>query len=199
MPKPLSDKERAEIKQRLITVAEECLNQYGLKKTSVDELVRRVNIPKGTFYLFYKSKELLFFDVFLSFHNNIQDQLKASIEVMEQPDVESVTTLVFDLYKRVENSFMFRFIMDGDMELLFRKLPQEALDAHNKQDDMSVRHLVEMIPGLREEDSEAFSAALRALFSTMLYRREIGEQVFDVALRILIRGVVIQMFEGLQQ
>ncbi|WP_286081321.1 TetR/AcrR family transcriptional regulator [Parablautia intestinalis] len=31
--------------------------------TTVDEIVKRVNIPKGTFYLFYKSKELLLFEV----------------------------------------------------------------------------------------------------------------------------------------
>ena len=35
----------------------------GVKKTTVDELVKRTGIPKGTFYLFYPSKEMLLFDV----------------------------------------------------------------------------------------------------------------------------------------
>lgn len=48
------------------------MNQFGVKKTTVDELVKRVSIPKGTFYLFYPSKEQLFFDVFLDKHNAIQ-------------------------------------------------------------------------------------------------------------------------------
>nr|WP_277934491.1 TetR family transcriptional regulator [Parablautia intestinalis] len=34
--------------------------------TTVDEVVKRVNIPKGIFYLFYKSKELKI-AVYLSF------------------------------------------------------------------------------------------------------------------------------------
>ncbi|MDY4210978.1 MAG: TetR/AcrR family transcriptional regulator [Treponema sp.] len=34
-----------------------------MKKTTVDELVKRTGIPKGTFYLFYPSKEILLFDI----------------------------------------------------------------------------------------------------------------------------------------
>ena len=56
MPRAYSDQERAYIRQRLHEEAILCIKQYGMRKTSVDELVRRVNIPKGTFYLFYPSK-----------------------------------------------------------------------------------------------------------------------------------------------
>jgi hypothetical protein len=38
------------------------------------------------------------------------------------------------------------------------------------------------------------SAALRAIFMAMLHEQEIGTDVFDDALKILIRGVVNQMF-----
>lgn len=64
MPKSYSEQEREYIKTRLKEEAAKCLAQYGVRRTTVDEIVKRVNIPKGTFYLFYKSKELLLFDVF---------------------------------------------------------------------------------------------------------------------------------------
>lgn len=69
MPKALSVQERETIQNLLKNEARQCLHTLGIKKTTVDELVRRVRIPKGTFYLFYPSKELLFFDVLLDFHN----------------------------------------------------------------------------------------------------------------------------------
>lgn len=62
MPKTFTDKEREYIKKRLMEEAQDCLRLYGIRKTTVDELVKRANIPKGTFYLFYDSKELLFYD-----------------------------------------------------------------------------------------------------------------------------------------
>lgn len=63
LPKCYSDQEREYIKKRLKEEAAACMGQFGIRRTTVDELVKRVNIPKGTFYLFYKSKELLLFDV----------------------------------------------------------------------------------------------------------------------------------------
>ena len=59
MPKTFTDSEREYIKERLIEEAKKSLSQHGIRKTTVDELVKRVNIPKGTFYLFYESKERL--------------------------------------------------------------------------------------------------------------------------------------------
>ena len=52
MPKSYSDQEREYIVKRLKEEAAKCLSQYGVRRTTVDELVQRVGIPKGTFYLF---------------------------------------------------------------------------------------------------------------------------------------------------
>jgi AcrR family transcriptional regulator len=199
MPKSFSNTEREHIKSKLIEVAEECLLQYGLKKTTVDEIVQRAKIPKGTFYLFYASKELLFFDVFIAFHDRIHTELFAEInELHDDVTPEQVTQIIFGLYKKVENSFLFRFFMGGDLELLFRKLPQEAIDAHTDKDDLSIRQLVSLVPGIKEEKAEVFSAALRAVFTSMMYRREVGEALFDDALKIMIHGIVLQMFAGVE-
>ena len=52
MPKKYSQSERENIRKDLIRQAERCLYYKGIGGTSVDELVRAVRIPKGTFYLF---------------------------------------------------------------------------------------------------------------------------------------------------
>lgn len=54
MPKSYSEQEREYIRKRLKEEAAKCLARYGVRRTTVDEIVKRVNIPKGTFYLFYK-------------------------------------------------------------------------------------------------------------------------------------------------
>lgn len=56
VPKSYSEQERAYIRERLKEEAADCLATYGVRRTTVDEIVRRVNIPKGTFYLFYQSE-----------------------------------------------------------------------------------------------------------------------------------------------
>ena len=63
MPKLYSDEEKKNIIAKLKKEANTLMQEKGVKKTTVDELVKRVGIPKGSFYLFYPSKEMLLFEV----------------------------------------------------------------------------------------------------------------------------------------
>jgi AcrR family transcriptional regulator len=196
MPKAFTDNEREHIKKRLMEEAQSCLKLYGIRKTTVDELVKRVNIPKGTFYLFYDSKELLFYDVLCSVHDELHADLRHRLGALDGPvTADQVTELVFGLYRKVEASFLYKFITSGDLELLMRKLPPEIARAHAEKDDFSIERLISMAPGITGDNVKTFSAAMRAIFLSMLHKHEIGEEMFDDALRMMIRGVVLQMFE----
>jgi AcrR family transcriptional regulator len=197
MPKTYNQNEREFIKKRLREEAMLCLEQYGMRKTSVDELVRRVGIPKGTFYLFYGSKELLFYDVFIGFHDEIQEKVRAGIENMKQDITPArLTELFFSLYKQAESSFLLKFLTGGDLEMMLRKLPPEVAVMHTEKDDLNIEKIISYIPGMEPDRVRVFSAALRGVFLSMLHKREIGEEVFDESLKVLIRGVVMQMFGG---
>ena len=79
MPKSYSEQEREYIRKRLKEEAAKCLARYGVRRTTVDEIVKRVNIPKGTFYLFYKSKELLLFEVIQEQQEHVNRELFQTI------------------------------------------------------------------------------------------------------------------------
>ncbi len=197
MPKTFSENERAIIRNRLIEEAGRCLALYGIRKTTVDEIVRRVNIPKGTFYLFYESKERLLFDVVMKLNDDIQTEMLERVSALSGGlDAEELTNLIFGLYKSLGASFLPKLLADGELELLMRKLPDDLARLHKERDDLSVEKLAALVPGINGKDTAVFGAALRGIFLSLLYQREVGADVFDAALRIMIRGVVIQMFEG---
>ena len=197
MPKTFTKKEREFIQQRLMEEAKNCLVQYGARKTTVDELVKRVNIPKGTFYLFYDSKELLFYDVFNYFHDELHEKIIFEIASLKQDiDPDKLTQLIFSLYKMVGDSFLLKFMTEGDLEMMLRKLPPETAAKHAEKDDFSIEQLLSLVPDLKTDQNRVFSAALRGVFLSMLHKHEIGEEVFDDALKIMIHGIVIQMFGG---
>jgi len=196
MPKTFTDNERKYIKKRLMEEAQNCLKLYGVRKTTVDELVKRVNIPKGTFYLFFESKEILFYEVLCSFHDELQAGLMREIEALDgHVSADRLTELLLELYKRIEGSFLYKLITSGDLELLMRKLPPGIANAHAEKDDFSIEQLISMIPGIASNNIKVYSAAIRAIFLSMLHKREVGEEVFEDALKLMIRGVVMQMFE----
>lgn len=57
--------EKARIAGTLVDAAEQLFAAQGLKKTSLDELVRPAGIAKGSFYAFFDSKESLYLEVML--------------------------------------------------------------------------------------------------------------------------------------
>ena len=196
MPKTFSEKERTFIKTRLREEAFNCLRLYGMKRTTVDELVRRVHIPKGTFYLFYASKELLIYDVLNTFHEEVHAELHGQLENLHDPvSVELFTELVFNLYRKVETSGLYTFMTNGDWELLMRKLPPETTLEQEHEDDISIERLLGMVPGMTSSNENIYGAALRAVFFSMMHKHEIGEDVFESSLKMLIRGIFLQIFE----
>lgn len=54
------------IRERLLSAGRELFSRYGLRKTTVEDITRAAGIAKGTFYLFFPSKEALYGEVLLS-------------------------------------------------------------------------------------------------------------------------------------
>lgn len=196
MPKSYSSQEKEYIVKRLKEEAFQCLNLYGVKKTTVDELVRRVNIPKGTFYLFYDSKELLLFDAINDLHNEIQNHfLKEANFIKGKITSQNLTSLLFKIYKKVDDTFLLKIMTNGELELLMRKLPNEIVERHLSDDNAMMEKLMELIPHAKKKDMQYFSGAMRGIFLTMIHKREIGEEIFDGSLKLMINGLIIQLME----
>ena len=194
MPKTFSEQERTYIREQLRAEAKKCLATYGIRKTTVDEMVRRVGIPKGTFYLFYESKEQLLFDVIMEFNDEVQSQLLQEISVLPgTPDAETLTEIIVRFYRRLDDSFLPRLMMDRELEFFMRTLPSELSRQHAERDEAAMRLVFAALPGMHTERAPVFSAALRSVFLTLLFKDEIGPELYEDTLRVLIHGVVLQL------
>lgn len=196
MPKAYSENERNYIINKLKSEAKLLFSQYGVKKTTVDELVSKVNIPKGTFYLFYASKELLLFDILLEEQALIHAELiEAVTGFAGSLTKEQFSDFIFRLYQRTVNSFLYPIFTTGEYELLLRKLPEEVIAKNTADDNLSMEKLFTLIPQAREKDIKLYSAAFRAIFLMPLHKKEIGEELFSGTIKLLIDGIVNQIFE----
>lgn len=195
MPKSYSEQEREYIIKRLKEEAGKCLTKYGIRRTTVDEIVKRVRIPKGTFYLFYKSKELLLFDTILEQHNLMEQKIEESINSLDYSNItaEQLTSVLFQFFKLAEELPILRMINSGEIELLARKLPQNVLEEHLNHDHNMLTNLFGMLGLKPQVNIETFTGAFRAIYFATLHKEEIGEKNYDEALRHLIHGLVIQI------
>lgn len=194
-PKSFSDTERKAIDQRLRAAAADCLNRYGVRKTTVDELVHLANIPKGTFYLFYPSKEELFFSLFLELHDKLQqDFLMRLSKVGADIDWQDLADALLAMCRETGDTFLVSLMASGELELIFRKLPPELVARHQGEDDGSMEQMFALLPQLSGKNPEIYSAAMRGVFMLLLNKREIGEAVFDSALKVTVYGLCRQLF-----
>lgn len=194
MPKEYTKEEREYIVRRLQEEAEKCLKLYGVKKTTVDELVKRVNIPKGTFYLFFKSKEELLFQVILNLHERMESEFLDSVRDLQgKPDIDQLTDLILKCILRVKDTCIVGIIGNGDMELLVRKLPSEMVASHLSHDNDNIDNFLQIINQNTNIGTKALGGAFRGIFFLLNHETEIGEENFIDSMRLLIRGMVMQM------
>lgn len=189
MTKAFSDTERERVRAKLKKEALSCLIRYGARKTSIDELVKLTSIAKGSFYSFYPSKELLFYEIIMDSHDSMQNDIVEQVSKLPKtPTSDDIAKLLFNAYKQMDGSIALQMSVSGDIEYLMRKLPDEIVAEHHQNDDAALKLIISMIPFASTEQIPAFSAGLRAIFLTLLHKREIGVEVYDEVLYNLLKG-----------
>lgn len=193
MATAFTSEEKEVIRKKLHKVAKECLQRYGVKKTTVDQMAAMVDISKGSFYNFYSSKEMLFFTVLEEYQIDVMNRLTEQLGMETKIDTNRLVQLLYDFYQDFRYSFMYTIFKNHEMELLVRKLPKEVITNHHLIDDRMVKKIVSRI-NIRENVSvEIVSALFRTIAMTILHIEEIGEKQFDTTLKLVIQGVVEQI------
>ena len=184
MAKAFDDNERKLIKDKLKEGALLFIQQQGVRKTSVDELVKYANISKGAFYLFYTSKELLFFDTIIDYHKKLEKEfLNAINKHTNNITVDTLTDIISDLLINNKPYFVSIFVNS------------EVLSKHVDDDVMLANELLNFIPESKSIDTKVFAGALRAAFLTILNEKTIGTDIYNEVFKFIVRGIVQQLFK----
>lgn len=191
MATAFDDNEKELIRKKLKEAAEECLLKYGVKKTTVDQLVQMAGISKGSFYSFYSAKEVLFFIVLEEYQKSIISELINKLKEIDNIGVDEFTDLIYGLYQEVRQSFIMSIIQNQEFEYFIKKLPKELIMEHHLLDNAFTKELFSYVK--IKGNVDIVSASLKAIFMSMIYIVEIGEKEFDSVLRLLIRGVAQQI------
>ena len=203
MPKIYSEEERTDIVRKLKTEANELIREKGVKKTTVDELVQRAGIPKGTFYLFYPSKEMLLFECAQDFHEQVDDHITRGMKRIiggKSPDevdlsecVDEVTDVIMGAIEITQKSCLRVLLQPENMALILDKLPKDILEKHRvqKKDSGIIESLI-VKKGLSVEE---MSGAFTMILFGGMYEHVIGEKTIGKSTRFLVRGLIKQILE----
>ncbi|GMX60800.1 TetR/AcrR family transcriptional regulator [Paenibacillus elgii] len=204
MPK-FRKEEKEAIRECLLSKGKELFVQYGLKKTSLDDIVAACGIAKGSFYSFFNTKEELYFEI-AKREESFKDRLLADMMSSELPPKVLLHELFRTSFETIDaNPFLQRVFRQDEWEQLVRKLPQETLQQHAEEDTRAAQGLFEkwqsqgaMLP----LEHEVVSGLLRAIVFVSLHKAELGdvyERVVELLIRFVVNGLTASDGDGTRE
>ena len=187
MPK-FSESEKEIIQDKLYIEGERLFTLYGVKKVTVDDLVKAAGIAKGSFYAFYTNKEHLYIDIAGRLQEKMWRELNEFlIEHQSLPPVELTKQCFIKMFSELKRYPMLKQADSETADYLYRKLPQEAIAAHSKDDS---RHLIKLQEyGVNFKcDIELATKVLQTLSISFLNLQQDGTQ--NVVMEIILDGVL---------
>jgi AcrR family transcriptional regulator len=127
MPKAFTNIEKEHIRNRLKENGTELFLKYGIKRTTVDDLVKLAGISKGSFFSFFSSKEELFFILFSENYTKLNDEFKKQLADTKVPLKKVFTSYLINRFTVDKNPLLSVFYNHEDFEYLNRKISQEKL------------------------------------------------------------------------
>jgi AcrR family transcriptional regulator len=134
MPRGFTGVERQAIRQRLVDEGYDRFSQYGLKKTSVSELAEAAGISKGSFYLFYPSKEALFMDVTEKAEEAYRAELLGAIELSGPSPRQRLFRILKKAFDLLDSIPILQLMTSSDYSHVLRSIPAETLAQHLASD-----------------------------------------------------------------
>lgn len=199
MPPGFSEREREGIRASLIQAALESMAKGGYAKTSVDELCRDVRIAKGSFYLFFPSKEELFLAAFESLENGFRTSFSRLL--LEGPGspperIRAAFSMILDL---AEGQPAIAAIDSGLVARLARKLPPERVAAHQAQDrkELEEAYGAWLRSGtIRDVGAPAFMGLVYSLFYLSTHRHDMDQEQWRGAKALLVDSLAGSLAPG---
>jgi len=118
MPRAFTETEKERIRERLFAAGRLCFTRYGLKKTTIDDLVRPAGIAKSSFYLFFESKEALYVEILLAELPAMAQRLTAGSFGVTDDAREALVRLLHGIVHEIETNEFARIQLDDPGHLM---------------------------------------------------------------------------------
>lgn len=193
MPKGFTQHEKAQIQAALLAKGRELFGLHGVRKTNIEDLTRAVGISKGAFYLFYDSKEALFFAILQQFEADYRAHMLGALAQGEQPPRARIHAALRQAVTLWRVHPLFAQLNSDDLAYLMRKLPPEQFQAGIDEDIAFTATFLDACraAGLPvAADPRLVTGLLRALVMLGLHEQEIGAELFPAVIDVLVAQIV---------
>jgi AcrR family transcriptional regulator len=171
----VTDQYKTEVKEKIVQAAITTFSKYGYDKTRMDDIAKSAKLGKGTLYLYFKSKEELFYDISENSIKELKEQLSKLFSKKE--DLIQDAEKFYDQYRNLihdSEKVSFEMIAESSRNPKLRKALYEQ---RMKVYDIVIDYLRRQIEKgfLRKDmDVNAIASGLVALYDGLTISKLLG-------------------------
>ncbi|MGL4968995.1 MAG: TetR/AcrR family transcriptional regulator [Fusobacteriaceae bacterium] len=144
-----SDINREKKREMIILSAKQLIIEKGYQKTNVEDITSRINIAKGSFYTYFKSKDQLIMTILDEAARAISE--KNSEVRNENLPFEELLTYSVDKKFRVNEEIAFRTLFFYHLTLNLESLSREITEKLIEIKNLNINHWYEIIEKFSSE------------------------------------------------
>lgn len=171
----VTDQYKTEVKEKIVQAAITTFSKYGYDKTRMDDIAKSANLGKGTLYLYFKSKEELFYDISENSIKELKEQLSKLFSKKE--DLVQDAEKFYDQYRNLihdSEKVSFEMIAESSRNPKLRKaLYEQRMKVYGIVIDY-LRHQIEKGFFRKDMDVNAIASGLVALYDGLTISKLLG-------------------------
>lgn len=168
---------KSDIRERIVQSAIECFSKYGFDRSRMDDIAHTADLSKGTLYLYFKSKEDLFYAICENNLKVIKEQLSRIFATRRENllyDVEQFYDNLQKLEKKGDEKVFFEIVSESARNPKLQKILYEQ---RTKIFDVVKEYLdLQVKKGFfrKNTDTEAIASGLVALYNGLAVSKFLG-------------------------
>ncbi len=192
MPKGFGKEEKETITNKLLAECKMSWQTYGYKKTSIDTLCQNVGISKGAFYIFFDSKESLFYQVI----TQTQAQLYELVEqhLSKDPSKYGVAKALKEVFAEYCNSSFMYDTKSTDFQTFLNKLSKEQRKELNDLGHAKAEFMLRK-PFLKLKIDEKLAMSILTAMLTIVSQKDNMPSNITEVFSFMIDHLVEKIFE----
>jgi AcrR family transcriptional regulator len=166
---------KTEVKEKIVQAALTTFSKYGYDKTRMDDIAKSAKLGKGTLYLYFKSKEELFYDISENSIKELKEQLSKLFSKKE--DLVQDAEKFYDQYRNLihdSEKVSFEMIAESSRNPKLRKaLYEQRMKVYGIVIDY-LRRQIEKGFFRNDMDVNAIASGLVALYDGLTISKLLG-------------------------
>ncbi|HEX2170503.1 MAG TPA: TetR/AcrR family transcriptional regulator [Nitrososphaera sp.] len=165
-----------ELREKILESAIECFAKTGFDRTKMDDIANLSDVSKGTLYLYFKSKEDLFYGICQSSLKKIKDQLNGMLITKE--NLAADAEKFYDYFQKEVNPYHNLVLLEMSVMATRNPRLRKVLMQHrvNRHQVISEFIEVQIKKGFarKDVDKDAIASGLIGLYEGLVINKVMG-------------------------